>query len=128
MNKIPPSSRIKQAIHELLEAGLQGDTSILSELLSLGAQHLVQEIVEQEVIDFLGRDHYEHRGKGEPFTGYRNVYRPKEVRTAEGAINISGSSLFRMGKTNYRKRSKLILACWDSINGNYSLQDLLTFM
>ncbi len=89
MNKIPPSLRIKQAIHELLAAGLQGDINVLSELLRLGAQRLVQEILEQEVIDFLGRDHYEHRGKGEPFTGYRNGYRLREVRTAEGQIAIS---------------------------------------
>lgn len=88
MNRIPPSQRIQQAIRELLESGLEGDANVLGQFLYLGAQRLVQEIVEQEVADFLGRGHYQHREEGEDLEGYRNGYRVRELRSAEGTVPV----------------------------------------
>jgi putative transposase len=89
MNRVPPSQRIRQAIRELLEVGIQGDKDVLNELIRLGSERLVQEVLEQEVDDFLGRRHYEHRGKEGEFKGYRNGYREKEIASAEGNISVA---------------------------------------
>src|SRR5271157_4781598 len=48
---------------------------------------IVEEALEGEVFDALGRERYE-RGEGEK-AGYRNGYRTGKVKTAEGAVDYS---------------------------------------
>lgn len=62
-HEVPPSQHIQQAIHELLEAGMQGNKEVLGKLVLLGSDRLVQEVLEQKVVDVLGRRHYEHKYK-----------------------------------------------------------------
>ncbi len=88
MNKVPPSERIGESIAQLLSQGIHGDGSVVGELMRLGAQRFVQELVEREVTSFLGRDHYARREDGEELRGYRNGYRPKSMNTAEGALPV----------------------------------------
>lgn len=88
MNKIPPSKRIRQETEEFLHNGLAGEVNVLGTLFKLGAQRLLQEALEQEVTDFLGREHYE-RSQGQEHRGYRNGYEPGRVKTAEGEIPVS---------------------------------------
>ena len=52
-----------------------------------GAALIVEEALEGEVSDVLGRERYE-RGEGEK-AGYRNGYRPGKMKTAEGAVDYS---------------------------------------
>lgn len=86
MSRIPPSQQIQQHIHQLLARGLTGEGSVVTELLTLGAQRVVQELLEQKVTAFLGRAHY-RRGPRR-IRGYRNGYRVKRGPTAEGAIPV----------------------------------------
>jgi putative transposase len=88
MNRVPPSERIGESIALLLSRGLEGDGSVVAELMRLGAQRFVQELVEREVTAFLGRGHYERRPAGEELLGYRNGYRPKSMNTAEGPVPV----------------------------------------
>ena len=88
MSRVPPSVRIGESVERLLKEGLEGDGSVVQELLRLGAQRFVQELVEREAGAFLGRDHYGRRGEGEELTGYRNGYRPKAIATAEGQVEV----------------------------------------
>jgi len=88
MKRIPPSERIHQRIEELVQGGWEGEGDLSTILLRLGAQRLAQELVEQEVTDFLGRARYERVGVGEEHRGYRNGYRADRVRSAEGEINV----------------------------------------
>lgn len=88
MNRIPPTERIRKQIEELYTSGIEGDSVPVSLLLRLGAQRLVQEMLEQEVRDHLGRGYYERRDPGEPASGYRNGYKPGKIRTSEGRIDI----------------------------------------
>ena len=55
-------------------------------LIHLGAQLLVQEALEQETTERLGRAHYQRRQPGEPLRGYRNGYEPGRLGSAEGQI------------------------------------------
>ena len=89
MTKIPPSERIRQETEAFLQEGLAGDVNVLSTLLKLGAQRLIQEALEQEVTDFLGRGHYERSQQGREHRGFRNGYEPGHVKTAEGGIPVS---------------------------------------
>ena len=55
-------------------------------------RYLVQQGLEQEQQDFLGRGHYERRGDGELQRGHRNGYEQPRLKTAEGTV---GSSFLR---------------------------------
>ncbi len=48
----------------------------------------MQEALERETTEQLGRAHYQHREPGEPLRGYRNGYEAGRLRTAEGEIPV----------------------------------------
>ena len=58
MNRIPPSKRIQKQIDELLKGNWTDSDDLVTRLIHLGAQHLAQEMLEEEVTDYLGRGHY----------------------------------------------------------------------
>ncbi len=83
--KIPPSQRKRNEIQELLSNGsTEGD--FLSQIIKQAASLILQEFLEQEASDYLGRGHYERKGEGQQ--GYRNGYEPARVKTAEGRITV----------------------------------------
>lgn len=86
MSRVPPSRQIVQRIAELLESGIEGEADVTGTLVRLGTQRLVQELLEAEVEDHLGRGHYERRKADEEFRRYRNGYATRGVKTAEGKI------------------------------------------
>ena len=60
--------------------GENGKGFLLSEIIRKGAEVILQEMLEKEITDFLGRDRYE-RSKGDNVQkGYRNGY---ETRIGE---------------------------------------------
>jgi len=89
MKGVPPSVQIEESIERLLSAGIMGSGSVVGELLQLGAKRFVQELVEREAANFLGRGHDEHGEGTEGRKGYRNGYREREIATAEGAIGVA---------------------------------------
>jgi putative transposase len=88
MKRVPPSEQIRQEISSLLSEGLKGEGNLLTELVTKAVQRVLQEALEQELTDHLGRDHYQRRSEEEPHRGYRNGYEPKRVKTAEGEIQV----------------------------------------
>jgi putative transposase len=88
MTRVPPSQQIREAIAALLAEGQTGETEIASTLIRLGAQRVMQELLEQEVTDHLDRGRYERAEATEPHRGYRNGYTPRQLRTAEGAMPV----------------------------------------
>jgi transposase-like protein len=62
-----------------------------SELVRLAARLIIEEALEGEAADALGRDYYA-RGAG-PGTGYRNGYRTGRLKTAEGAVEFSAPQI-----------------------------------
>ena len=65
MRRIPPSERIRKQLDELLDNGLEGQDNLVGTLVQLGAQLVVQELLERETTERLGRGHYQHREPGE---------------------------------------------------------------
>ena len=81
--RIPASERTREALSDLIEGRLSSEAG-RTELVHLATRLIVEEGLEAEVRDALGREYYE-RG-GEPSGGYRNGVREGRLKTAEGAI------------------------------------------
>jgi len=118
MRRIAPSDQIKQVIANLLHEGLESQEAPADMLLRLGAQLLIQEVMEQEATDFLGRERYERQQPGQPKRGYRNGYEPGRIRSAEGEILLQVPQV-RNAATPYRSRAT------DSLRGNTDVLEQL---
>jgi len=103
MHRIPPSQKIRKKTEELLNQGLDGEGDVTSLILRLGVERLVQELLEQEVTDYLERDHYQRRRPEQAHRGYRNGYEPGRLRTAEGEIVVQIPQV-REAPETYRSR------------------------
>jgi putative transposase len=87
MRRVAPSVIARERLHELLAGAADRDTNLISELVAVISELVVQELVEGEQADFLGgRGHYQRREDGQ--RGFRNGYEPRRVRTAEGALSV----------------------------------------
>ena len=90
MERIPASERTR----ERLKALMNGESEAAdgrSELVRLAARLIIEEALEGEAKDAVGRDYYA-RG-AVPGAGYRNGYRPGRVKSAEGAIEYSAPQI-----------------------------------
>jgi len=103
MHRIPPSQKIGKKTEELLRQGLDGGADVTSLVIRLGIERVVQEMVEQEVTDYLERGHYERRRPEQEHHGYRNGYEVGRIRTAEGEIVVQVPQV-RDAPETYRSR------------------------
>ena len=103
MNRIPPSQKIGKKTEELLKQGLDGEADVTTLVIRLGIERVVQEMVEQEVADYLERDHYQRRRPEQEHRGYRNGYERGRIRTAEGEIVVQVPQV-RDAPETYRSR------------------------
>jgi putative transposase len=83
MERIPASERTREQLKALME-GRREATNERSELVRLAAQLIIEEALEKEAAEALGRGYYEHGAA--TGRGYRNGYRTGRLKTAEGAI------------------------------------------
>jgi putative transposase len=82
------------ASREELTALIEGRLSTVSakdELVKLATRLIVEEALEGEAGDAVGRDYYEHGAQ--PGQGYRNGYRMGRLKTAEGAMEYSAPQI-----------------------------------
>jgi len=100
--RIAPSERIQQQQDEFLQEGITHSEEPLSEFIRLAVQGMVQQALEQEVTDYLGRERYERRPE---VRGYRNGYKPGRIRSAEGEIAFE---LLQVRGSKETYRSKLL--------------------
>ncbi|NGP90286.1 IS256 family transposase [Fodinibius halophilus] len=84
--KVKPSQRLSKRIQQLTSGQTEAD-DLLAELVDLGAQKNLQEGLEAEVDEFLGRGWHEHSGDTDP-KGYRNGYTPKSFKTRSGQLSV----------------------------------------
>jgi transposase-like protein len=103
MHRIPPSQKIGKKFKQLMSQGLDGEEDVTSMVVRLGIERVVQEMVEQEVADYLERDHYQRRRPEQEHRGYRNGYEPGRIRTAEGEIVVQVPQV-RDAPETYRSR------------------------
>ena len=87
MKRVAPSECVRKQIAEMLDGGTPAQSQDEKEqsLLILAIKRIVQEAVEREQADFLGRDRYQHQAEGK---GWRNGYEPKTLRTSAGKVPL----------------------------------------
>jgi transposase-like protein len=97
MEKIRPSERIGKEISEVLGKGVKEDEDLLGMLVEKSVRKLLQEVLEQEVEEYLGRGYYECGGGRR--RGYRKGYEVKKVCTAEGKLAMEAPQLRHTDET-----------------------------
>ena len=113
--RIAPSTRLEQEMNEFLQGGISSSEEPLSQFIRLAVQGMVQEALEQEVTDYLGRERYERQPE---VKGYRNGYKPGRIRSAEGEIRFE---VPQVRATDKRYQSKLL----DFLRGNSDVLEYL---
>lgn len=84
--RLPASQRTREELTDLIEGRLS-TASGKDELVKLATRLIVEEALEGEATDAIGRDYYAHGAQ--PGQGYRNGYRSGRLKTAEGVMNYS---------------------------------------
>jgi len=84
--RLPGSERTREALNGLIDGRLRVENA-RSDLVRLATRLIIEEGLEAEVRDALGRDYYEHGG--DPGRGHRNGVREARMKTAEGLIGYS---------------------------------------
>src|SRR6201989_1157896 len=85
--KIAPSEQKAQALRALLNGQAEGQSGdeLLSLLVRLSPERILQEALEQEQAAALGRGRYEQRGEK---VGYRNGYENGTLKPGEGIVQV----------------------------------------
>jgi transposase-like protein len=85
--RIAPSEQKAQALKALLQGQTDGESGeeLLSMLVRLSTERVLQEALEHEQAAALGRGRYEARREGQ---GYRNGYENGTLKTAEGVLRM----------------------------------------
>ena len=89
MERIPASERTREKLKAVIEGTSEGGGT--SELVRLAARLIIEEALEGEARDALGREYYA-RGTA-PGAGYRNGYRRGRLDSAEGRIEYSAPQI-----------------------------------
>lgn len=82
MVRVPASKQTRKQLEQLFAGQGESDPS-RSDLVKLAARLILEEALEAEVDDVLGRGYYAHGAQA----GYRNGYRRGKLDTAEGRID-----------------------------------------
>jgi transposase-like protein len=92
-----------------LRSGRRETDDLLEDLAHAGLQSVVQQILESEVDEHLGRSWYARSGEG-PHQGYRNGYERRTLKTRMGKTVVQ---MPRVRKTSTPFRSKI----WKQLSG-----------
>ena len=84
MASIVPSERLRREFHDLI-AGVGEEDDPIDAIGRLGARLVLQQALEEELSEFLGRERYERRG--EPLS-HRNGYERVRVKTTAGPLEL----------------------------------------
>src|SRR3954465_6500841 len=84
MQKVVPSERFRRELDDVL-AGVEGEADPLERIGRLGARLILQQALEDELTEFLGRARYE---RAEEPVSHRNGYEPRRVVTTAGPVEL----------------------------------------
>ncbi len=83
--KVRPSEEKSKRLKELL--GPEGE-GVFRDFIKVGMEKLLQEALEGEVTEFLGREWYQRNGDDKEFNGYRNGYYDRKIKTTGGTLEV----------------------------------------
>ena len=100
MEKVAPSERFCRELDEVL-AGVGEEQDPIETVGRLGARLILQQALEDEVSEFLGRSRYE---RAEDTVSHRNGYEPKTVKTTSGAMRLEHPRVRNASKLGFQSR------------------------
>lgn len=107
--KIKPSMKIRKEIFEIIEGMKNGAPEYgkdpIQDLMNKSKELILQEMLEQEVTEHLGRESHERDAQKVYSQGYRNGYEPKGLKTPEGKLEIQIPQV-RGGEEKYHSKLK----------------------
>jgi putative transposase len=100
MEKVAPSERFRSELDEVL-AGVGGEEDPIETVGRLGARLILQQALEDEVSEFLGRRRYERAGET---VGHRNGYEARTVKTTSGAMRLERPRIRDASRLGFESR------------------------
>ncbi len=100
MEKVAPSERFRAELDEAL-AGVAGEHDPIETVGRLGARLILQQALEDEVTEFLGRARYERAGEA---ISYRNGYEPRTVKTTAGPMRLERPRVRDASKLGFQSK------------------------
>lgn len=118
--RVSPTDAIRAEIHELFGSG-RDIAEVLEEVMRLSARLVLQQVLEDEVTTWLGRD-WNSRGEGER-AGQRNGYGDLTIKTTAGPLDLRrpklrnttecfASSLLGKGVVRSEPLESLVISAW----------------
>ena len=109
MDRILDSDRLAQAGRELRQE-LASSDELAGDWVRRAARVMVEQMLSAEVDEALGRASYQRRG-GDGQAGYRNGYKSRSIRTAEGKVAVDVPQVRGRDDGPYRS------AVWQALGG-----------
>jgi putative transposase len=100
MARLAPSERFRTQLDEAL-AGVDRDADPVETIGRLGARLILQQALEDEVSEFLGRGRYE---RAEETVSHRNGYEPRTVKTTSGRVELERPRVRDASKLGFESR------------------------
>jgi putative transposase len=116
MARVAPSERFRSELDEALAAVGQ-DQDPVETIGRLGARLILQQALEDEVTEFLGRARYE---RSEEPVSHRGGYEPRKVRTTSGTVELERPRARDASKLGFESR---VLA--KHVTRTYALESLV---
>lgn len=116
MARVAPSERFRAELDEAL-VGVGQEQDPIEAVGRLGARLILQQALEDEVTEFLGRGRYE---RSEETVSHRNGYEPRTVRASSGPVDLK--------RPRVRDASKLEFVSWilgRHVTRTYALESLV---
>ena len=100
MKKVAPSERFRAELDEAL-GGVGGERDPVEVIGRLGARLILQQALEDEVTELLGRARYE---RAEETASHRNGYEPRKLRTTSGTVELERPRVRDASKLGFESR------------------------
>ncbi len=100
MEKVAPSERFRSELDEVL-ATVGEEHDPIEMVGRLGARLILQQALEDEVTEFLGRRRYERAGET---VSHRNGHERKTVKTTSGAMKLQRPRIREAGRLGFESR------------------------
>jgi putative transposase len=100
MARVAPSERFRTQLDEAL-AGVGQEQDPVETIGRLGARLILQQALEDEVSEFLGRRRYE---RAEETVAHRNGYEPRTVKTTSGPVELERPRVRDASKLGFESR------------------------
>jgi putative transposase len=100
MKKVAPSERFRVELDDAL-AGVGQEQDPVETIGRLGARLILQQALEEEVSEFLGRRRYERSAQT---VSHRNGYEPRTIRTTSGRVDLERPRVRDASKLGFESR------------------------